>query len=441
MLRDKHHSDQHLANSKYMRAFFLVWSGQVVSLLGSGLTKFALGVWVYQLTHSVTQYALISVCTVVPVILISPLAGIIVDRWNQRYCMLLSDAVAGIATVATAILLATGKLEIWHIYLVTMIKSSCDALQSPAYISALTTLVPEKYLSNANGLINLGQSISRLLAPMLAGVLVVTIKIQGIITIDLISFVFAVITLKCAKFPISRFKDKYLADNLVSAISYGWVYIKSKTGLLGLLLLMATTNFSIGFVEVLATPLVLSFSSTATLGIVFSIGGIGMVLGSLLMSFWGSHKHYMRNIFCFMFLSGISIFIGGLKANISLFTLATFLFFFGIPILYSSIQVIFQKKVASDLQGRVFALNNTVASSSLPLAFLITGPLADQVFEPLMRPDGLLAGTVGKIIGVGAGRGIGLMFMIMGILTILATFFAYLHRPLRKIEVQLPNAN
>ncbi len=441
MLRDKHQSDQHLIDLKYMRVFFLIWSGQVVSLLGSGLTKFALGIWVYQLTNSVTQYALISVCTAVPVILISPVAGIIVDRWDQRYCMLLSDVVASITTAATAVLLVTGHLEIWHIYLITIIKSSCDALQSPAYISAITVLVPKNYLSNANGLINLGQSITRLLSPMLAGVLVATIKLQGIITIDLLSFVFAVITLKCAKFPISKFKDKHRAESWINGISYGWVYIKSKPGLLGLLLLMATINFSIGFIEVLATPLVLSFSSTAALGVVFSIGGIGMVLGSLVMSFWRGSKYYIKNIFCFMFMNGISIFIAGLKAEISLFTLATFLFFFGIPILYGSIQVIFQKKVTSGLQGRVFALNNTVASFSLPLAFLITGPLADQVFEPLMRPDGLLAGTVGKVIGVGAGRGIGLMFMIMGILTILATFVTYLYRPLREIEDQLPDSN
>jgi MFS transporter, DHA3 family, macrolide efflux protein len=436
MLYDEHQPEQGKANSRTMRTFLLIWFGQVVSLLGSSLTKFALSVWVFQLTNSVTEYGLISVFTIVPVIIISPVAGMIVDRWNQRYCMLLSDLLASMATVTIATLLAIGKLEIWHIYVASIVKSSCDALQSPAYTSAITKLVPDKYLSNASGLINLGKSITQLLSPILAGILITTIQIQGVIIVDIISFLIAVVTLAFAKVPVSKIRDKHIADNWRSAIFYGWTYIKSKPSLFALLLLTAAINFSIGFVEVLVTPLVLSFASAATLGIVFSIGGSGMLLGSLVMSFGRASKHYMRNIFTFMLLCGVSIFTAGLKPEVSLFTFAAFLFFFGIPILYGSIQVIFQKKVPPDLQGRVFSINSTVASSFLPLAFLIAGPLADKVFEPLMRVDGPLAGSVGKIIGVGAGRGMGLMFIVMGLLIIVATFAAYMYRPLRNVEIE-----
>lgn len=439
MKRDRHRADQSSADTYYLGMFFLVWFGQVASLVGSSLTNFALGVWVYLRTGSVTEFALISFSTILPVILISPVAGMIVDRWEQRYCMLISDIIAALVTVVIAFLLVFGHLEIWHIYIATAIKSCCDTLQTPAYASAITRLVPEKYLSKANGLIHLGKSVARLLAPMLAGILAATIQIQGVIVIDLVTFIIAVTTLKIAKFPGSKIKDKHLADNLINAISYGWIYIKSRSGLLGLLALVAVTNFSIGFVEVLATPLVLSFASPTTLGIVFSIGGSGMLAGSIAMSVWSNTKRYISRVFCFMLLGGVSIAAAGLKANTALFALCAFLFFFGMPIVYGSIQVIFQKKVSPDIQGRVFALNSTIASSSLPLAFFMAGPLADHLFEPLLLKDGLLASTVGQIIGVGVGRGIGLMFILLGGMNILVILLAYMYQPLKSVETSLPD--
>lgn len=439
MIYDEHRADQSYKDAYYLGMFLLVWFGQVASLLGSGLTNFALGVWVYLRTGSVTEFAFISFSTILPVVIISPIAGMIVDRWEQRYCMLISDVIAALVSAIIALLLAMGHLKIWHIYVATAVKSCCNTLQTPAYMSAMGKLVPQKYLSKANGLIQLGKSVSQLLAPLLAGILVDTIDIQGVILVDFLSFIIAVGTLQIAKFPKSIIQDKHRAENLKNAIIYSWIYVKSRSGLLGLLILMAVTNFSIGFIEVLATPLVLSFASPTTLGIVFSIGGSGMVAGSIVISVWGNTERSIRNVFCFMLLSGTSILAAGLKANVALFALCAFLFFFGVPIIYGSIQVIFHKKVPSDIQGRVFALNSMIASSSVPLAFFMAGPLADHLFEPLLLKDGLLASTVGQIIGVGAGRGIGLMFILLGGMNILVTLLAYMYQPLKSVETSLPD--
>ena len=228
--------------------------------------------------------------------------------------------------------------------------------------------------------------------------------------------------------------------SLKRGLASGWIYIKERSGLLSLLIFLAIVNFLAGIVEVLATPLVLSFASAAMLGTIMSISGSGMLIGSLVMSTWGGAKCYINSVFRFMLLGGLCILVAGLRPEVSLFTVSAFLFFFGLPIINGSIQVIFQKKVAPDIQGRIFALTNTIAGAFLPLAYIVAGPLADQVFQPLLVPGGPLAGNLGKIVGVGPGRGIGLMFIVVGALTMLATVIAYRYPPLRLLEEELPDA-
>jgi hypothetical protein len=203
---------------------------------------------------------------------------------------------------------------------------------------------------------------------------------------------------------------------------------------------LAASNFLVGIVDVLATPLVLSFASAAVLGTVLSIAGIGMLVGASVLSTWGGPQRLINSVFGFMLLSGLSILVAGVRPSVPLFALAAFLFFLGLPIMNGSIQVIFQRKVAPDMQGRVFALMGAIAGSSLPLAYLIAGPLADRVFEPLLAPGGLLVGSIGQLIGVGRGRGIGLMFIVIGALTMLATVVAYQYPRLRLLESELPDA-
>jgi len=431
-----------LPAARRMRVFILIWLGQMVSIVGSGLTRFALGVWVYQHTGSATQFALIYLSSSLPVIVISPIAGALVDRWDRRWTMLLSDSGAGLSTLAIAPMLFAGRLEVWHIYLATSVSSTCSAFQSPAYAAATTLLVPKQHLGRANGLIQLGQAVTQLISPVLAGVLVVTIQVQGVILLDFATFLFALVTLLSVRFPTAETTTAGKAgkDSLLREIAYGWTYIMARPGLLGLLIFLAASNFLMGIVGVLATPLVLSFASAAVLGTVLTIGGSGMLVGSLVMSTLGGSQRHINSVFGFMLLSGLWILVAGLRPSAPLFATATFLLFFGLPIINGSSQVIFQKKVAPNVQGRVFALTGMLSGLSLPLAYLVAGPLADRVFEPLMVPGGALASSIGQIIGVGPGRGIGLMFIVIGVLTMLATVVAYQYPRLRMVEEELPDA-
>ena len=424
-----------------MKIFILIWFGQLMSMIGSGLTRFALGVWVYQHTGSVTLFALISLFATLPYVVISPIAGALVDRWNRRWVMIISDSGAGIATLILTTLLFTDRLEIWHIYLITSASSLFGAFQHPAYIAATTLMVPKRYLMRVSGMIQLENAISQLLAPMLAGILIVTIKLHGIILIDFATFIFAVVTLLVVKFPHldSKITKKEGKNSVLQEAILGWTYLTARPGLLALLLFFTTNNLLGGVAGVLITPLVLSFASPTELGMIISIGGIGMLFGSLVISTWGGPPRHINAVFGFMFLSGLCVVAAGLRASVPLLIVASFLAFFGIPITNGSSQIIFQKKVAPQMQGRVFAFNLAFRTASSPIAYVIAGPLADRIFEPLMAVNGPLASTIGRIIGTGDGRGIALIFIVMGFLTMLVTIAAYQYFPLRFVEDNLPD--
>jgi MFS family permease len=422
--------------------FFLIWLGQLVSLIGSGLTNFALGVWVYQKTGNTTQFALISLFTMLPSIVISPLAGALVDRWNRRWAMIVSDAGAGMSTLAIVLLLFANHLEVWHIYLAVAASSIFRAFQWPAYAAATTLLVPKQHYGRASGMVQGAEAASRLISPVLAGVLVVTIQLQGVILIDCLTFLFALVTQLLVRFPKAKIttEDQASKGSLLHEATYGWTYITALPGLFGLLIFFAVSNFLLGIVEVLVTPLVLTFASATVLGIVLSIGGSGMLVGGVMMSIWGGPKKRIYGVLGFMLLDGLCILLAGLQPSVPVFFATAFVYFFGVSIIIGSDQAIWQSKVPPAVQGRVFAVRRMIAWASLPLAYLVAGPLADRVFEPLLVVGGPLAGSIGQIIGVGQGHGIALLFVVMGILSISATAGGFMYVPLRQLEDQLPDA-
>jgi DHA3 family macrolide efflux protein-like MFS transporter len=429
------------AGLRGFRAFLLIWFGQLVSLTGSGLTGFALGVWVYQRTGSVTQFALISLFTALPGILFSPIAGALVDRWDRRWAMIISDTGAGFCTLGVGLLLFANRLEVWQIYILMALSSTFSAFQWPAYSAATTLLVPKEQFGRASGMVQLAEAVAQIGAPSLAGVLLGVIQIQGVILIDFVTFLFAVLTLSLVRVPRPEIsaEGKVGQGSLLREAAYGWKYIRARPGLLGLLLFFATSNFASGIVQVLFTPLVLSFTTAAVLGTILSIGGLGFLVGSLTMSAWGGPKVRVYGIYLSSLLQGVVLFAAGFPPQVAILATAAFLYFFGIPIVNGCSQAIWQSKTAPDVQGRVFAVRRMIAWSSLPLAYLAAGPLADQVFEPLLAEGGALAGSVGQIIGTGEGRGIGLLYMILGIISLLATAVGYLYPRLRQVERELPD--
>ena len=425
-----------------LSTFLLIWFGQVVSLIGSGLTGFALGVWVYQTTGSTTQYAFITVCSRLPGIAISPLAGALIDRWDRRRAMLFSDVGAGLSILAIALLYVAGLLEIWHVCVALAINSALSAFQWPAYSAATTMLVSRKHYGRAAGMVQTGEALGHLLSPVLGGVLLLTINLHGIFLVDFGTFLFSILTLLLVQIPSpAKLAEAGAAkESLLREVAYGWKCITSRSGLMALLLFFAVSNFFGGFILVLTTPMVLSFTSPSVLGTVLSVGGSGMLFGSMLMSAWGGPKRRINGVLGFQLLTGLCFILAGLRPSAQLIAVAAFFFFFSLPFINGSSQAIWQSKIAPQVQGRVFAVRRMIAWSSVPLSYLIAGPLAEYVFEPLLAAEGPLAPTVGRLIGAGPGRGIGFLFIIMGILTLLIVLAGYSYPRLRHLEDEIADA-
>ena len=425
-----------------MKTFLVIWAGQVVSSLGSNLTGFALGVWTYQQTGSATLFAFITLATTVPGMLLSPLAGALVDRWDRRWAMILADGGAGLATLALALLIWKGHLELWHMYVLMAIISAFGSISWPAFSAAVTMMVPSRHLGRANGMTQLGEAAAQILAPVLAGAMVVSIGRQGVVLIDFASYLVAVAALLVVRIPRPPASPEAASGggSLWREASSGWSYIRRRPGLLALLILLAFTNLGMGMVQVLLSPMVLSFASPAVLGRVLTIAGFGLLAGGLLMSAWGGPRHRVMGILGLLLIQGLVLPFGGLRASALLICAGAFVYMMALTILNGTSQAIWQSKVEPGLQGRVFAVRRMVAWSTLPLAYLVAGPLADRVFEPLMVAGGPLAGSVGQVIGVGKGRGMALMLILIGVFIILVVAVASRAPRLLRLESELPDA-
>jgi MFS family permease len=417
-----------------------VWFGQVVSLLGSGLTSFALGVWIYQTTGNVTDYALIALFTVVPTLLLSLVSGALVDRWNYRAVMLVSDSASALTTLCIAGLFFAGRLELWQIYLAVAVNACFAAFQQPAYAAFISQLVPPEQLGRAAGMVQMGLAASDLLPPLLAGVLIVRIGLAGVILIDFSTFLFAAAILVLARLPAQAGSDQnsreinWNVTGLLKETRSGWNYVAARPGLLGLLVYFMIANFASGLINSLLVPMLLTITIPAVLGVIVSIAGGGMLMGSLVMSAWGGPKRRVWGVLNFEFIKGLGIILIGLRPETWLIALGAAIAHFSIPIAAGSNQALWQVRVPQEMQGRVFAIRQIVARSMMPLAFLLAGPLADHVFEPLMRsPQGWFA-VVGSIIGVGAGRGMGLLFSLMGLVVVAAVVAGMLAPAIRNME-------
>lgn len=425
------------------RSFLLIWAGQMVSLLGSGLTSFALGVWIYQRTDSVMLLALNMFAFALPQVLFSPLAGALVDRWDRRVAMIVSDAGAGLAALAAALLFLADRLTPASIYLCTAIMSGFVTLQWPAWSAATTLLVPKEHLGRASGMVQAVDAVATLAAPAIAGALYARVGVGILVIADVASYLIAILIMILfvrVPPPPRSAESRTASGSLLSDMKAGWSFIAARPGLLGLLLFFTVDNFLSTMVTPLLQPMILDAWSPEVYGLVGSVMGLGMLAGTLTMSAWGGPRRRMYGLLGTGALGGLALAAAGLRPSIPLIAAAMFTYSFLMPTMAGCSQAIWQVKVPPDLQGRVFSVRRTIAWSFTPVAFVVAGPLADRVFKPLLAEGGPLASSAGTVLGVGPGRGIGLQIIVLGVLTAGASLLALFVRRIRRVELDLPDA-
>ncbi len=436
---------QRIAQLTGMQKFSLIWFAQMLSQFGTATTRFSLMIWAYQQTGQATPLALLGFFSYILFILVSPVAGVVVDRLDRRLVIILSDMGAALMTGLLLILYSSGQLEIWHLYVAEALTGAFEAFQIPAYSASISVLVPKAQYGRVSGMRSFSDSAAQVIAPALAALLLSVFGLAGVMVIDISSFLVGIVPLLFISIPRviqSATQDKSIRQ-FRSDMATGFRYIFERPGLLGLMGIYFGINLTaaLTYYAILA-PLVLARTGgdQIALGSVQAALGVGGVIGGVLMGVWGGPKRRVHGIFligAFSFLTGDFLMAVGRTTPVWMFAILFATIF--VPIIVGSKQTIWQSKVAPELQGRVFAARGAIEMMALPIGYLVAGPLADQLLEPAMQPGGGLAAIFGGLLGTGPGAGMAFMFLCTSIMGTIICLSGYLFPQVRRVEAELPD--
>ncbi len=422
-----------------MKTFYTIWVGQLISTLGSATTTFAIGLWILRETGSVALYTASLALMLLPLALVSPLAGAVVDRRSRRAIMIVADTVQAASTLGLGALLYFDVLRVWHIYVIVIVSTSARAFQGPAWSASIPLLVPKAQLGRTSALGRLNQSLGRVAAPALAGALLVPIGLAGIVLLDMATFFVAVGALLLVHIPNPPPQPEarltLWQDTLI-----GWRYLRERTGLFVLVWIMSLRNLSVNLATALLVPLLLLFTTEAGVGTAMSIITSALVAGSLVMSLWSGPQKRVRFLLLGVTLEGTAIFAAGFHASVLWVTAAFFVNFLIFAFTSPQYAPIIQTKVANSVQGRVFAMINFLGMILEPLGTLSIGLIVDRLLRPAMMTGGSLVPLFGPLVGTGAGRGMAVVFLFSGVMTSALGLYGLLHPRVRRLEAELPDA-
>lgn len=424
-----------------MRTFFALALSYLIAYLGSGMTRFALGVWVFAQTGDAAAYTVLLFLAVLPVGLGSLVAGPLVDRWNRRRVLIGAYSVASLSILSVAALFFAGRLELWQIYLALFVNGIASAFVLPAFDASVPLLVPKAQLARAAGISQLVPALDTILSPSLAAFLFGLIGLGGIFAIEFVAIVVSIGILLALRIPQpSGGEGQEARGSLWREFRFGVRYIAERPAFLFLLAFVTVLMFLVpGIGYALATPMLLSFTTPQVLGFTLSGFGFGSLLAGVVMSAWGGPRRRTSGMLAGALLAGLALVGVGAREAPLLSGVSFFVLGFAFITMVILNRVIWQSKAAPEVLGRIFALRVALGVGAQALGILIAGPLATQVFEPLLAEGGALAGTVGALIGVGPGRGMGLMYVLTGLLVVALAVVAYLTPAIRQLEDRVPD--
>ncbi len=420
----------------YKKAFYSLWAGQSLSLLGSGLTRFALMVWAYQNNGSVTDMVLLGFFSALAFMVCSPFAGVVVDRVNRKWIMFLADFGSGIVTLLLLLLTLSGKLSFWQLYVAEGLSGAFEAFQSPAFFSSVSLLMPKSEYTRSNALIGLAKSFMQVMAPALSSVILTFGGLDLVMKIDLLTLLPGLLAVLLIDLPIpERSADGQKAKgDFWHEFRFGFGYIFSRPGLRIITIVFMGINLFAGLTYMsIISPMILTHTGgdKIALGTVQTVMGVGGILGGLILTFWHSPK---RKVALFAWTTALSFLICdtlmALSRNVWSWSLSGFLAEVTIPFMVSPFYSIWQERVPTDVQGRVFSVREMLLSLPSPIGYLLGGLLADNVFEPFFAQPNPLSG----ILGWGPGVGMSAMFLASAVLGSLIGWQGVFHPEARKLD-------
>jgi len=426
-----------------MRTFLQIWVGQLISILGSEMTTFAVTLWVWDQTGKATPLALVWFFSRISRVIAASFAGLIVDRANRKHLMILGDTMAGLSTLLLLLLLWSNQLAIWHLYMTASINGFFGYLQSLAYSASQSMLLPKLHYARATAMNHFAYSGNEMIAPAMAGLLYPVAGLSGILLIDCFTFLIAVGLLSLVQIPQPNrdAENSHTIQTLEQKLSFGFRYIFSRSSLIAILIFLLSTNLVFYISGGIYSPMILarSDSSPIVLASVQTAAGFGGIAGAAVLSIWGGPIPRIHGVLGSAILVGSSGMFLGLGQTQSMWMLGSFLSAFFLPLRGSSNQAIWLSKVDPSVQGRVFASRYLIAQIVSPLGLLLAGIFADYIFTPLMTTEGSFTQILANLFGSEAGSGMALQYTLFSCLGILIGIGGYAFPKLRNAETILPD--
>lgn len=423
-----------------MKKFMMIWLGEFFSSIGSGMTAFALSIYVYEMTGSVSYVSLVTLLAYMPTILFSPVGGVLADRYDRRLLMIIGDLFSGLGLVYILWQMQIGNSGMLPILIGVTFNAVFVALLEPAYKATVTDLLTEEEYGKASGMVQIAGNARYLISPALAGMILAVADIEVILLIDISTFLVTVLMValvrKTVKKPVKRENMSMLYE-----MREGFLFIVQNKGIRSLVFIMAFVCFFVGFLQTLTGPMVLVVSDAKTVGIMESVCAIGMLVGSIWIGAIGIKKGYALVLCGAGCVNGIFMAVAGLSVNIVITGIGIFLFFLSLPFMNTCADVLVRVSIPNELQGRVWGMISLLTQTGTVVAYMICGVLADYVFEPMFTNEGMLADTVGKLIGVGKGRGIGFMLILSGIGMAITSLTIGRNKAIKEIQVNREVSN
>ena len=383
--------------------FMLLWAGELVSSIGGGLTSFGLGVYVFAQTGSAAGMALITLLGFLPTFLFSVPAGVLADRYDRRLLMMIGDGFSVFGLLYILICMWQGEVAIWQIGIGVFWNSTFQALLEPSYRATVTDLLSEDEYSRASGLVNLAGNARYLIAPMIAGFLLSISDVKLLLIIDICTFFLTLASTFVVKRGIEK-KEMVSGESFLQSIRSGWQAIHGRRGVFVLILVSAAITLFMGAFQILAEPMVLSFSDAKTLGICETICACGMLVSGIYLGVRGIKKNFVRVLSISLIIAGVFIFLFGMWESIVPITVFGFGFFLMLPFANNCLDYLVRTNIPDELQGRAWGLIGFISQVGYLVAFGLSGVLSD---------------FIGKTLEIGVGRGAALVVQVSGVFMIL----------------------
>ena len=420
-----------------LHSFILLWATQSFSELGSSMTSYALVIWAYQQTGSALTTSLLTVCSYAPYVLLSIFAGALSDRWNKKRTMLVCDSLAATSTLLVFFLLGTGRLEIWHLYLINSFNGLMNTIQQPASDVAVSLLTPKMQYQRAGGMRAFSNSLITILSPVIATAFFSLFGMTAVIAFDFLTFGTAFITLALfIHIPSVREEAGKVQETVLESAGKGLHYLAENKGIFYLILFLSAINLTASMYNAALPAMLLSRNggSETALGLVNACSGIANVAGSLIASFSPKPKSRVRVITnALLFSMSTENFLLALGHSTPVWCLGALLGWLFIPIMNTNMDVLLRTYIPVEIQGRVYSIRNTFQFFTIPIGYFLGGICVDKVFEPYMstRTANSLPGI---LFGTGKGSGAAMLFLILGFIGMATCLIFRKNKHIWKIE-------